>query len=119
MGSRAIARQLNSIGASSSSKLRPHHPLPVVRLEPGTPPNVAARPAKSQGIPQKSSSNPGNGILPCCFFMAGGKSGGATAMPTAKEYRFEAKACLELAERTKEPYVKVVLIELAREYNRK
>jgi hypothetical protein len=39
-------------------------------------------------------------------------------MPTAKEYRFEAKACLELAERTKEPYVKVALIELARDYNR-
>ena len=39
-------------------------------------------------------------------------------MPTAKEYRFEAKACLELAERTKEPDVKVALMELARDYNR-
>ena len=39
-------------------------------------------------------------------------------MPTAKEYRLEAKACLELADKAKEPYVKESLIELAEDYNR-
>ena len=39
-------------------------------------------------------------------------------MPTAKEYRLEAKACLELAERANEFHVKSALIELARDYDR-
>ena len=39
-------------------------------------------------------------------------------MPTAKEYRWEAKACLELARQADELYVKTALIELARDYNR-
>ena len=39
-------------------------------------------------------------------------------MLTAKEYRWEAKACLDLAEKAKEPYVKEALIELAQDYNR-
>ena len=39
-------------------------------------------------------------------------------MPTAKEYRLEAKACLKLADKAKEPYVKESLIELAEDYNR-
>jgi len=39
-------------------------------------------------------------------------------MPTAKEYRLEAKACLELADEANEFYVKTALIELARDYQR-
>ena len=38
-------------------------------------------------------------------------------MPTAKEYRLEAKACLELADRANE-HVRSALIELARDYER-
>ena len=39
-------------------------------------------------------------------------------MPTAKEYRLEAEACLKLAKRADEFYVKDALIELARDYER-
>jgi hypothetical protein len=39
-------------------------------------------------------------------------------MPTASEYRCEAKSCLELANRTNELYVKDALTELALEYLR-
>ena len=39
-------------------------------------------------------------------------------MLTAKEYQWEAKACLELARRAKELHVKDALVELARDYNR-
>jgi hypothetical protein len=46
------------------------------------------------------------------------KGGGASIMPTAKEYRLEAKAFLELADQANEFYVKTALIELARDYNR-
>jgi hypothetical protein len=37
-------------------------------------------------------------------------------MPTAKEYRAEAKACRELVDQATEVYVKSALIELARDY---
>jgi hypothetical protein len=49
------------------------------------------------------------------FWVSGG---GATIMPTAKEYRLEAKACLELADQANEFYVRAAMIELARDYNR-
>jgi hypothetical protein len=39
-------------------------------------------------------------------------------MPTAMEYRTQAKECLELARQAEELYVKTALIELAREFNR-
>jgi hypothetical protein len=39
-------------------------------------------------------------------------------MPTAREYRVEAKACRELADRTTEVYVKAALSELSRDYER-
>jgi len=39
-------------------------------------------------------------------------------MLTANEYRAEAKACRELADRAAEIYVKAALIELARDYDR-
>jgi hypothetical protein len=39
-------------------------------------------------------------------------------MATAKELRLEAKACLELAEKAREHYVKTALIELAEQYSR-
>jgi hypothetical protein len=39
-------------------------------------------------------------------------------LPAAKEYRLEAKACLELADRANEFHVKSALIELARDYDR-
>jgi hypothetical protein len=41
----------------------------------------------------------------------GGKGGGASILPTAKEYRLEA-GILELAQQTNELYVKTALIEL-------
>jgi hypothetical protein len=39
-------------------------------------------------------------------------------MPTAREYRAEAKACRELADRATEVYVKAALTELSRDYER-
>jgi hypothetical protein len=39
-------------------------------------------------------------------------------MPTAKEFRLQAKECLELADTTSEPYAGTALIELARKLNR-
>ena len=39
-------------------------------------------------------------------------------MSTAKEYRFQAKECLEHAKQANEPYIRAALTELAREYNR-
>ena len=41
-----------------------------------------------------------------------------TRMPTAPEYRTQAKECLELANQAEEFYVKAALIELARKLNR-
>jgi hypothetical protein len=38
-------------------------------------------------------------------------------MPTASEYRQQAKECLELANRPNEPYLEPLLLELAVEYN--
>jgi hypothetical protein len=43
---------------------------------------------------------------------------GATVMPTAREYRAEAKACRELADRTTEVCVKAALTELSQNYER-
>jgi hypothetical protein len=39
-------------------------------------------------------------------------------MPTAKEFRLQAKECLELSDATSEFYARTALIELARELNR-
>jgi hypothetical protein len=41
---------------------------------------------------------------------------GGDAMPTAKEYRYQAVECLELAEASEELYVKEALLELAAEF---
>ncbi len=38
-------------------------------------------------------------------------------MPTAKEYRQQAKWCLELAKGSKQPFEKTAMIELAEEFN--
>ena len=46
------------------------------------------------------------------------EGGGATLMPTADEYRSEAKAVLRLARQAREPSVRTALIELARDYHR-
>ena len=40
-------------------------------------------------------------------------------MPTPKEYRQQAQACLRLAREAKEAYVRTALVELARELSRK
>jgi len=40
-------------------------------------------------------------------------------VPTPKEYRQQAQACLRLAREAKEPYVRSALAELARELSRK
>jgi hypothetical protein len=39
-------------------------------------------------------------------------------MPTAKEYRRQAKECLELAKMATEPYVIEAMMELAEEFNK-
>jgi hypothetical protein len=39
-------------------------------------------------------------------------------MPTARELRFQAKECLELANTANQPFVKTALIELARKLSR-
>jgi len=43
---------------------------------------------------------------------------GAMVMPTAREYRAEAKACRELADQATEVYVKAALTELSQDYDR-
>jgi hypothetical protein len=40
-------------------------------------------------------------------------------LPTPKEYRQQAQACLRLAREAKEAYVRTALVELARELSRK
>jgi len=40
-------------------------------------------------------------------------------VPTPKEYRQQAQACLRLAREAKEVYVRTALVELARELRRK
>ncbi len=43
----------------------------------------------------------------------------AGTLPTPKEYRQQAQACLRLAREAKEAYVRTALVELARELSRK
>ena len=70
------------------------------------------------GNPRKIVQHSGNGISSVLFSFRVRDRARATVMPTANEYRLQARQCQELANRANELYVRNALIELAREYDR-
>jgi hypothetical protein len=57
-----------------------------------------------------------NGISPSRLSFQG-KPGRRSSMPTANEYRQQARECLELAKEAKDLYAKEAMAELAKEFS--